>query len=61
MKKLKNLQKQVTKNKHRIQEEAEELFRAKQRRRQELAKLPFESKIFILCRLQKLAEDIRAQ
>lgn len=42
----------------RIQKEAEELFRAKQRRRQELAKLPLESKIFILCRLQKLAEDI---
>jgi hypothetical protein len=41
------------------QRETEKLFRAKQRRRQELAKLPFERKIRILIELQKIADDIR--
>lgn len=48
------------KNKGRIQKGAEELFRAKQRRRRKLAKLPFERKIRILADLQKMAHDIRA-
>ena len=47
-------------NKRRIQKGAEALFRAKQKRRQELAKLPFERKIRILADLQKMANEIRA-
>jgi len=46
-------------NKKLIQKAAEELFRAKQRRRRELAKLPFERKIRILVDLQKMASDLR--
>jgi len=44
-----------------IQEECEELFRAKQRRRRKLAQLPFERKIRILADLQKMASEIRAR
>jgi len=47
-------------NERLIREEAEKLFRAKQRRRRELASLPFEEKIRILIDLQKMASDIRA-
>jgi len=47
-------------NERLIREEAEKLFRAKQRRRRELAGLPFEEKIRILIDLQKMASDIRA-
>ena len=47
-------------NKPLRQREAEKLFQVKQRRRRELAKLPFERKIRILIELQKIADDIRA-
>ena len=47
-------------NKQLIQKAAEELFRAKQKRRRELAKLPFERKIGILIDLQKMADGLRA-
>jgi len=43
-----------------MQKRAEALFRAKQRRRRELAKLPLERKIRILVNLQKMANEIRA-
>jgi hypothetical protein len=43
-----------------MQEECEELFRAKLRRRRELARLPFDGKIRILVELQRMASDIRA-
>ena len=39
----------------------EEIFRAKQRRRKELAKLPFEEKIEIVKRLQTVATEIKRQ
>jgi len=42
------------------QRETEKLFQVKQKRRRELAKLPFERKIRILIELQKIADDIRA-
>lgn len=42
------------------QRETEKLFRAKQRRRKELAKLPFERKIRMLVELQRMADDIQA-
>jgi hypothetical protein len=35
------------------------IFRAKAARRRELARLPFEEKIRIVVRLQKIAADIR--
>ncbi|MBI1864440.1 MAG: hypothetical protein HYR98_01675 [Nitrospirae bacterium] len=38
----------------------EEVFRAKGRRRQDLARLPFEAKIRILVELQKMASSVRA-
>lgn len=47
-------------SKRRMQKGAEALFRAKQRRRRELAKLPLEEKIRILADLQKMANEIRA-
>ena len=47
-------------NKPLRQRETEKLFRAKQKRRQELAKLPFERKILMLIELQKIADDIGA-
>jgi hypothetical protein len=37
----------------------EELFRAKERRRKELAKLPFEKKMEIVERLKTVAEEIQ--
>jgi len=40
---------------------AEEIFRAKERRRKELAKLPFEQKIEIVKRLQTVAKEIKRQ
>jgi len=38
---------------------ARAIFRAKADRRRELARLPFEEKIRIVVRLQKIAADIR--
>jgi hypothetical protein len=38
---------------------ARTIFRAKAVRRQELARLPFEEKIRIVVRLQRIAADIR--
>jgi hypothetical protein len=40
--------------------EVQALFRAKQRRRRELARLPIEEKIRMLVEMQKVANDIRA-
>ena len=37
----------------------QKLFRAKEARRRELARLPFEEKIKILLRLQKMADEIK--
>ncbi len=45
--------------KNRLQRQIELLFEAKQRRRQTLARLPFERKIQILVELQKMASEIR--
>ena len=39
---------------------AEQLFRAKEERRAELARLPFEQKIAIVVELQKIASEIAA-
>ena len=46
-------------NKHRMQETAEALFRAKQKRRRELSRLPFEEKMRILADLQKMAREVQ--
>ncbi len=45
-------------NREILQKEVEKLFRAKEKRRRELAKLPFEKKIHILIELQKIANDL---
>ena len=47
-------------NKPRMPKEVERLFRAKEKRRAALAKLPIEEKIRIVVDLQKMANDIRA-
>ena len=44
-----------------IQKYVQRLFRAKSQRRRGLAKLPFEEKILILIRLQKMAEGISSK
>ena len=46
-------------NKTALQALAEKQFRAKEKRRRELAALPFEKKIEILIQLQKIAYSIR--
>lgn len=43
----------------RAQKRAEDLFRAKAARRQELSRLPIEKKISILISLQKMASEVR--
>lgn len=40
-------------------ERVKKLFRAKARRRKQLARLPFEEKIQILLQLQKIAQTVR--
>jgi hypothetical protein len=41
------------------EEIASHLFRAKERRRRALAKLPMEKKVEIVSRMQKIAKEIR--
>lgn len=45
-------------NRRAIPDEVKALFQAKQQRRQELAKLPIEEKIRIVCRLQRMAAAV---
>ncbi|MDZ7363613.1 MAG: hypothetical protein ONB46_23280 [candidate division KSB1 bacterium] len=47
-------------NKKPLPTELEALFRAKQKRRKELANLPFEEKISILLELQNISHDLRS-
>lgn len=44
----------------RAAELAHKVFLAKQRRRRQLARLPIDQKIVILCRLQAMASEVQA-
>jgi len=46
-------------NKKTLSKELEAIFRAKQKRRKELAGLPFKKKIEILLELQRISHDLR--
>jgi hypothetical protein len=53
-----NFRRDFMANKNPLHMEVEALFHAKQKRRQALAKLPFEKKIKILLEMQKISHDL---